>query len=91
MALILHAAAEALQLRVIAPDRPGIGASSPLHSRTVQQYPADLAELCDQLGATTHAEPYMLPPCLQHFAGCAVCEVAVFVRGRASTATRQLG
>jgi pimeloyl-ACP methyl ester carboxylesterase len=50
MALVLHAAAEALRLRVIAPDRPGVGGSSVLRSRTVQQYPADLAELCEQLG-----------------------------------------
>lgn len=52
MALVLHAAAEQLQLRIIAPDRPGIGLSTPLPSRTVQQYPADLAELCDQLGGS---------------------------------------
>jgi hypothetical protein len=52
MALVLHAAAEQLQLRIIAPDRPGIGLSTALHSRTVQQYPADLAELCDQLGGS---------------------------------------
>jgi pimeloyl-ACP methyl ester carboxylesterase len=52
MALVLHSAAEQLQLRIIAPDRPGIGLSTALPSRTVQQYPADLAELCDQLGGS---------------------------------------
>jgi pimeloyl-ACP methyl ester carboxylesterase len=50
MALVLHAAALQLNLRVLAPDRPGIGQSSFQQRRTVQQYPADLAELCDQLG-----------------------------------------
>lgn len=50
MALVLHAAAEQLKLRIIAPDRPGVGASTFLPSRTVQHYTADLAELCDQLG-----------------------------------------
>lgn len=52
MALVLHAAAEQLQLRVVAPDRPGVGGSSFLPQRTVQHYPQDLAELCDQLGTS---------------------------------------
>lgn len=87
MALVLHAAAEALQLRIIAPDRPGIGGSSPLQGRSVQQYPADLAELCDQLGAaqTTHADLYRLPCCLQHLLAAPVVKWLVFVSGGATT------
>lgn len=50
MALVLHAAATQLNLRVIAPDRPGVGDSTPVPGRTVQQYPADIAELCGALG-----------------------------------------
>uniref|UniRef100_A0A383V9Q8 AB hydrolase-1 domain-containing protein n=1 Tax=Tetradesmus obliquus TaxID=3088 RepID=A0A383V9Q8_TETOB len=50
MPLTMHKAASSLQLNIIAPDRPGIGSSSPLPCRTVQQYPADIAEICQQLG-----------------------------------------
>lgn len=49
MPLTMHKAAAALGLRITALDRPGIGASSPQPNRTVQQYPADVAELCEQL------------------------------------------
>eukprot|EP00879_Flechtneria_rotunda_P030007 GHRR01032491.1.p1 GENE.GHRR01032491.1~~GHRR01032491.1.p1 ORF type:complete len:121 (-),score=18.88 GHRR01032491.1:625-987(-) len=47
--LILHKAAEALHLKVIALDRPGYCQSSPLPCRTVKQYPQDVVELCAQL------------------------------------------
>jgi pimeloyl-ACP methyl ester carboxylesterase len=50
MPLTMHKAASALQLNIIAPDRPGIGSSSQLPNRTVQQYPSDIAEICQQLG-----------------------------------------
>jgi pimeloyl-ACP methyl ester carboxylesterase len=50
MPLTMHKAAASLQLRIIAPDRPGIGSSSQLPQRTVQQYAADMAEICQQLG-----------------------------------------
>jgi len=50
MALVLHAAAQELNLRIVAPDRPGVGESSHKPQRTVVEYPADIAELCDQLG-----------------------------------------
>lgn len=50
MALVLHAAAEALNLRVVAPDRPGVGQSTFLPGRTVEQYAADVSELCEHLG-----------------------------------------
>eukprot|EP00882_Tetradesmus_deserticola_P027818 GHRQ01030947.1.p1 GENE.GHRQ01030947.1~~GHRQ01030947.1.p1 ORF type:complete len:119 (+),score=39.87 GHRQ01030947.1:260-616(+) len=49
MPLTMHAAAAALQLRIICPDSPGIGGSSQLPQRTVQHYPADVAEICQQL------------------------------------------
>jgi pimeloyl-ACP methyl ester carboxylesterase len=50
MPLTMHKAAASLQLRIIAPDRPGVGSSSQLPHRTVQQYAADIAEICQQLG-----------------------------------------
>jgi pimeloyl-ACP methyl ester carboxylesterase len=53
MALVLHAAAQRLGLRVIAPNRPGVCGSSPHPNRRVAQYPADVAELCQHLGAST--------------------------------------
>ncbi|CAK9781875.1 alpha/beta-hydrolase [Cutaneotrichosporon oleaginosum] len=39
-----------LGLYVIAPDRPGFGASSPLRGRTIAKYPDDIAVLLDHLG-----------------------------------------
>jgi pimeloyl-ACP methyl ester carboxylesterase len=36
-------------LRVIAPERPGIGVSDPLPNRTVADWPADVADLADAL------------------------------------------
>jgi hypothetical protein len=50
MPLTMHKAASSLQLKIIAPDRPGIGSSSHLPKGTVQQYPADIVEICQQLG-----------------------------------------
>eukprot|EP00878_Enallax_costatus_P029875 GHUV01032441.1.p1 GENE.GHUV01032441.1~~GHUV01032441.1.p1 ORF type:complete len:169 (+),score=34.17 GHUV01032441.1:318-824(+) len=50
MALTMHKAASTLGLRIIAPDRPGIGNSSPAPGRTVDRYPADVANFCNQLG-----------------------------------------
>ncbi|GBF92382.1 hypothetical protein Rsub_05584 [Raphidocelis subcapitata] len=50
MALALHRPAAELGLRVIAPDRPGYGASSPHPGRTVASFAADLAVLLKALG-----------------------------------------
>ncbi len=41
--------ARARDLRLIAPDRPGVGISSPIDSYTVADYPAQLAALADAL------------------------------------------
>ncbi|CAG8958375.1 hypothetical protein HYFRA_00011052 [Hymenoscyphus fraxineus] len=45
----LHAAALSLNLRVISPDRPGIGLSSPEPNRTFLTYPADILALTHHL------------------------------------------
>ncbi|EMA42274.1 hypothetical protein C448_11076 [Halococcus morrhuae DSM 1307] len=37
-------------LRIVAPERPGIGLSDPLPERTVADWPADVADLADALG-----------------------------------------
>lgn len=39
-----------LGLRLISPDRPGIGGSSPSPGRAMADWPADVAELADQVG-----------------------------------------
>ena len=46
----LDAAARAHGWRLVAPDRPGHGRSSPHRGRAVTDWPADVAELADQLG-----------------------------------------
>jgi pimeloyl-ACP methyl ester carboxylesterase len=46
-----HPAAAAAGLQVIAVDRPGIGGSDPQPGRTVLDWPTDIAELADSLGA----------------------------------------
>lgn len=46
---LLHQAALAKGIRVIAPDRPGLGASDPLPGRTFSQWSADVAALADYL------------------------------------------
>lgn len=38
------------RIRVIAPDRPGMGLSSPHHGRTLASWAGDVAELADSLG-----------------------------------------
>lgn len=44
------APARRMGVRVIAPDRPGCGLSSPLRGRTVAGYAGDIAKLADALG-----------------------------------------
>lgn len=46
-------AAQDLGLRLISPDRPGLGLSSFQPRRRLLDWPAQLAELCDQLGVGT--------------------------------------
>ncbi len=50
---ILHEAGIARRLRIIAPDRPGIGLSDPLPGRGFGAWPADVAGLADALGIGT--------------------------------------
>lgn len=50
MALVLHAHAAKLRLRIIAPDRPGYGGASPHPGRSVDSYCDDLAHLLAALG-----------------------------------------
>jgi pimeloyl-ACP methyl ester carboxylesterase len=47
--------AQALGLRLIAVDRPGIGLSDPRPGRRLLDWPADVAELADQLGLGSFA------------------------------------
>jgi pimeloyl-ACP methyl ester carboxylesterase len=47
---LLHAGAVARGLRVIAPDRPGIGLSDACGDRGFSQWPADVAALADRIG-----------------------------------------
>lgn len=47
---ILHVAAAEQGLRILAPDRPGVGGSDPHPGRTVDGYAADVAEVLDLLG-----------------------------------------
>lgn len=51
----LHEAALALGVRLISPDRPGIGASDPAPGRTAAGAAADLAGLLDALGVARAA------------------------------------
>src|SRR4051812_7546059 len=44
------APALANNLRLIAPDRPGIGLSDPMPGRSLLDWPSDVAELADHLG-----------------------------------------
>ena len=48
-AALLDAGAQELGVRVVAPDRPGYGGSSPQAERTLGQWPADVEQLADQL------------------------------------------
>lgn len=43
-------AARRLQVRLVAPDRPGLGGSSPRPGRTLADWPNDVAEVADALG-----------------------------------------
>jgi pimeloyl-ACP methyl ester carboxylesterase len=43
------------RVRLIAPDRPGIGASDPKDRRTLGDWPADVEELADALGISSFA------------------------------------
>ncbi len=45
----LHDAARAIGVRLISPDRPGLGASTPLPGRTTADWAADVRALLDQL------------------------------------------
>lgn len=45
-----HAAARARGIRVICPDRPGVGGSDPLPGRTLRGYAGELLDLADALG-----------------------------------------
>jgi pimeloyl-ACP methyl ester carboxylesterase len=47
--------AERAGVRLISPDRPGIGLSDPLPGRTTLDWAADIAELLDQLGVDRFA------------------------------------
>ncbi len=49
-AKLLHELAAERGLRVIAPDRPGVGLSDPLPSRGFSHWPQDVAGLADALG-----------------------------------------
>lgn len=51
----LDAPAKELGVRVVAPDRPGVGESSPAPGRTGPSYAEDVAQLLDALGARTAA------------------------------------
>ncbi|MFF0148154.1 alpha/beta fold hydrolase [Amycolatopsis sulphurea] len=46
----MHALASDAGVRIIAPDRPGIGLSSPQPGRRILDYPADLTALADHFG-----------------------------------------
>jgi len=49
------AAARTLGIRIIAPDRPGLGASTFQPGRTLADWPADIAALADHLGLARFA------------------------------------
>ncbi len=44
-----HGAAAALGVRIVSPDRPGVGGSDPLPGRSLLDWPADLATVADAL------------------------------------------
>lgn len=48
-----HDAAAAAGIRLLSPDRPGIGGSSRLPDRTLLDWPNDVAALLDHIGAST--------------------------------------
>ena len=67
--------ARSLGIRLIAPDRPGFGISSPDPSRTLATWPNDLTEMADQLGlpafsivAVSGGAPYAIA-CAQQLGG----------------------
>lgn len=45
----------ALDVRVVSPDRPGYGGSSPQHGRRLEDWPSDVAALADHLGVERFA------------------------------------
>ncbi|MEN2740681.1 alpha/beta hydrolase [Microbacterium sp. X-17] len=47
---LADAAARALGLRVLSPDRPGVGSSSPRPGRTILDWAGDVEQLVDRLG-----------------------------------------
>ncbi len=48
-ASVIHRAAQHTQVRIIAPDRPGFGASDYKANRKITDWPADVADLADHL------------------------------------------
>ncbi len=54
-AAILHATAQQMGVRVIAPDRPGYGRSDFQPNRTFLDWPADMAQLANALGIAQFA------------------------------------
>jgi pimeloyl-ACP methyl ester carboxylesterase len=70
---VFHECALDMHLRIIAPDRPGYGLSSPNASGTLTSYPEDIAELCDHLSidrfmvmGASGGGPYSIA-CASHF------------------------
>jgi pimeloyl-ACP methyl ester carboxylesterase len=53
--IVDDAVASALGLRIIVPDRPGMGRSTYQRGRRIVDWPRDVAELADALGVTTFA------------------------------------
>ncbi len=53
--MFAHAAAKAAGVRIISPDRPGVGCSSIQRNRILLDWPLDVEELADQLGLTKFA------------------------------------
>jgi pimeloyl-ACP methyl ester carboxylesterase len=82
MALALHKAANVAGLRIIAPDRPSIGSSTPLDGRTVQSYCTDLAELADQLQAPCFGLMAVSAGAMYALAATLAPQTAHRVRGR---------
>lgn len=54
-AALADATARRLGVRILAPDRPGFGASDPQPGRVLTDWPADVAALCDGLGVSRFA------------------------------------
>lgn len=68
--------AESLNLRIIAPNEPGVGESSPMQSRTLADWAKDIEELVDYLGIDTFVSA-------GHSAGTAhALAVAYYMRNR---------